>query len=97
MFDAMKGLTEAISEKEKQCYPKRELTESRIEEINKQLSMLSVGDLIQVVYYCQYAQKYRHCKGAINRIDLFWKEIQVDDISISISEIYNLIPFEDIC
>lgn len=44
MFDAMKGLTEAIAEKEHQYYPRRELTEERLKSMeNYQLSIKEIG------------------------------------------------------
>ena len=48
MFDAMKGLTEAIAEKERQYYPQKELTEERICEINRQLAGLRIGNIATV-------------------------------------------------
>ena len=53
MFDAMKGLTEAIAAKERQFYPKRELENDRIEELNDSLVSLNIGDEVTVEYYCQ--------------------------------------------
>lgn len=87
MFDAMKGLTEAIAEKEQQFYAKRELDEDRISEINLCLSELQVGDTITLKYYCQYGKQYRELTGAVTRMDSFWKELQVGDVSICFSEV----------
>lgn len=39
MFDALKGLKDAIAEKEKEFCSKRELTEERIDEINQTLRL----------------------------------------------------------
>ena len=52
MFDAMKGLTEAIAGKEESYIQKKELSESRIEEINQQLQTLRKGDRVNLSYYC---------------------------------------------
>lgn len=87
MFDALKGLTEAIAEKEQQFYPKRELTEDRISEINQSLSELQVGELITLSYYSQYGKQYRQLTGAVTRIDSFWKEIQVGGVTVCFSEV----------
>ena len=54
MFDALKGLTEAIAEKERQVYPRKELSEERISEINLYLKALTVGDYVSLIYYCWY-------------------------------------------
>ena len=87
MFDAMKGLTEAIAAKEQQFYPKRELSEDRIQEISQSLSKLQVEDFVVVRYYCQYGMHYRKLSGTVKRIDSFWKEMQIDDVTICFSEI----------
>ena len=91
MFDALKGLTEAIAEKEQQFSPKRELTGERMEEINRTLIALQTGDIVTVTYYCQYGRSYRQLSGVVGKIDLFWKEIQIGAVSIYFSEIYEII------
>lgn len=87
MFDAMKGLTEAIAEREESYTPRKELSESRIEEINKMLQMLQKGDRVNLLYYCSYGRQYREATGIIVRIDLFWNELQVGETVIGFSEI----------
>ena len=91
MFDALKGLKEAIAEKEQQFSPKRELTGERMEEINRTLIALQTGDIVTVTYYCQYGRSYRQLSGVVGKIDLFWKEIQIGEVSIYFSEIYEII------
>lgn len=90
MFDAMKGLTEAISNMEKQCSPKKELTEYRIQEINETLSGLKLGDNVSIIYYCQYGNIYKSIKGNFEKLDLYWKEVCVAGTVISISEIDSI-------
>lgn len=91
MFDAMKGLTEAIAAKEQQLYPQKELAEDRIEEINRKLSELRVGDAVTIYYYCQYAKAYNQLTGTIIKIDTFWKTLQIDEKTIDFSEIDSII------
>ena len=90
MFDAMKGLTEAIAEKERQICPKRELENDRIEELNENLSVLHPGDEVTVEYYCQYGQQYKRITGEVKKIDLFWKELYVGEIAVAFREISNI-------
>lgn len=94
MFDAMKGLTEAIAEKEESFTPRKELSESRIEEINQQLKMLQIGDEVTISYYCFYGRQYRTITETIVRIDLFWKALQVGEMLICFSEIYKIAKVE---
>lgn len=90
MFDAMKGLTEAIAEKERQFTPKRELAEDRIEELNECLMELHTGDEVIVEYYCQYESRYKQLTGYVKKIDLYWEAIQIGECLIAFSEISNI-------
>lgn len=91
MFDAMKGLKEAIAEKERQIYPKRELERDRIEEINELLTKIKPGDKVTIEYYCQYGKQYKHLTGKVNKIDLFWKELQIGESFIAFQELSNIV------
>lgn len=90
MFDAMKGLTEAIAEKERQICIQRELTEDRIQEINQCVLELNAGDCVEVTYYCQYEKKYKKTVGVVNKINYYWKELQIGNMQIDFSEIFTL-------
>ena len=90
MFDALKGLTEAIAEKEQQYYPKREIAEDRAKEINDVLGELKIGDRITVSYYCQYGKAYKKVTGVLKKIDCFWKEITIANSVISLVEISSI-------
>lgn len=94
MFDALKGLTEAIAEKERQSYPQRELTESRIEEIAHQLNKLRLGDIVTITYYCCYGRHYCTLTEKIVKIDMFWKELQIGKTSVRFFEIDEIIVVE---
>ena len=87
MFDALKGLTEAIAEKEQQCVPRKELSEERIEEINQCLSQLKCGDVVTVNYYCHYGKQYLQLTDVITKVDPFWKFLQIGGIVIGFLEI----------
>ena len=90
MFDAMKGLTEAIAEKERCCYPQRELSEERIAELESIISSLQVGITVSVTYYCGYSHGYKRINGIVNKIDFYWKQILVEGVVIDFSDIYKI-------
>lgn len=90
MFDALKGLTEAIVEKERQYVPKKELTEEKISEINQKLMMLRRGDPITVEYSCEYGHELCVLSGNVEKVDSYWKSLQVGNITISFSEIMDI-------
>ena len=91
MFDAMKGLTEAIAEKERQFTPKVELADDRKEELNQCLMELHPGVEVSLEYYCQYESRYKKISGQVKKVDLYWETIQIGECSISFSEISNII------
>lgn len=90
MFDAMKGLTEAIAEKERCCYSQRELSEERIAELKAIISSLQVGVSATVTYYCGYSHRYKRISGVVNKIDFYWKQILVECVVIDFSDIYKI-------
>ena len=90
MFDALKGLKEAIAEKERIPTPRRFLSEEAIAEINAQLTSLKPGNVATVVYYCDYAQEYHQLTGPVRKIDGYWKLLQVGDMSIDFCEIAEI-------
>ncbi len=89
-FDALKGLKEAIAQKEHIPSPKRVLAEDAVLELNQQLSLLKKGSIVTVVYYCQYEQEYYQLTGPVIKVDSFWNYLQVGHMSIDFSEIAEL-------
>ena len=89
-FDALKGLKEAIAERERVPTPRRTLAEDAIAQINEQLSTLRKGTMVTVVYYCEYAQEYHQITGAVTTVDTYWNLLQVGNISIDFSEIAEI-------
>ena len=94
MFDALKGLKEALAEQERQPEPRRYLSEDSIAEINRQLIELRKGKLITVVYYCMYKKETCQVTGMVTKIDPYWKTLQLGNMCISFEEIYevNILP-----
>lgn len=89
-FDALKGLKEAIAQKEHTPTPRQELSEDAISEINECLSDLRLGQLITVVYYCDYTQEYHQLTGKVSKVDPYWKVLKVGSICIDFSELYEI-------
>lgn len=89
-FQALKGLSEAIAEKERIPTPKRILAEDAQTELNEQLSQLCKGTIVTVVYYCIYEQEYHQLTGAVVKVDAYWGLLQVGNMSIDFSEITEI-------
>lgn len=91
MFDALTGLKEALAKQEKIPEPRRYLAEDSIIELNEKLTSLRKGQVITIVYYCEYGQEYRQLTGPLEKVDFYWKTIQVGNSSIGFSELHNII------
>lgn len=89
-FQALKGLNEAIAEKERIPTPRRILAEDALAELNQQLSKLHKETIITVVYYCIYEQEYHQITGAVMKVDPYWRSLQIGNISIDFSEIFEI-------
>lgn len=91
-FDALTGLREAIAAKERVIEPRRYPSEDAIAEINEKLLDLHKGQIITVVYYGDYEQRYLQLTGPVIKVDPYWHSIQIENITIDFSEIYELLP-----
>ena len=90
-FQALNGLYEALAEREKQIVPRKELSEDMIEELNTKLCSLKKGQLVTVVYYGVYEKNYKQLTGPVERVDSFWKSIQLGNVEIHFTEITDII------
>lgn len=90
MFDALKGLREAIAEQERITEPRRELAPDAVEELNRTLSALEKGRTVTVVYYCSYAMAYTQLTGPVTKIDPYWRTLYVGDVGIDFNEIAEI-------
>ena len=90
-FDALTGLREAIAAKERVIEPRRYPSEDAIAEMNAKLLDLHKGQLITVVYYGDYEQRYLQLTGPVIKVDPYWHSIQIESITIDFSEIYELV------
>ena len=91
MFDALKGLREAIAEQERIPEPRRELAPDAVEELNRILTGLQKEQTVTVVYYCDYATAYAQLTGPVTRVDPYWRTLYVGNTGIDFNEIADLI------
>ncbi|MBP3673020.1 MAG: YolD-like family protein [Oscillospiraceae bacterium] len=89
-FQALKGLNEAIANKERLITPRRELTEDSIAEINYVLVNLVAGSLVTAVYYCDMEQEYHQLTGYVNKVDPLCKCLQIGNVTIDFRDLSNL-------
>lgn len=91
MFDALKGLKEALAAAEKTPEPRKHLSDTAVEELNRKISSLQKGQIITVVYYGIYEEEYLQLTGAVTRVDPYWHSLQVGKTAIDFDEIYEII------
>lgn len=89
-FDAMKGLKEALQEREQKHLrvEKRELTDETIEKISKQLKKIVRGDAVEILYFNAYHE--RTVVGTVTKLDYALKFITVDGERIDFDDIYGI-------
>ena len=85
-FDPLKGLQEALREKEIEHEEKIELSEEILAELNNNFNKIEIGSKVRIKFYKN--MKYIEISGIITNIDYIKKKIQIDQKqNINISDI----------
>ena len=89
-FDALKGLQEALREKEVEYEEKKELSEDTLNDLNDKFNQIEEGSLIRIKYY--KSGRYSEIKGVVTNIDYIKKKIQINkEYNINICDIVNIL------
>ena len=89
-FDALKGLQEALREKEIEYEEKKELSEETLAELNNRFNQIEKGSYVKIRYYRN--GRYSEIKGIVTYIDYIKKKIQIDKIeNINICDIIDIL------
>ena len=89
-FDALKGLQEALKEKEIEYEERKELSEETLNDLDTILNRIEIGNIISIKYYKN--RRYSEMNGTVTKIDFIKKKIQIENnINISIAEIVEII------
>ena len=89
-FDALKGLQEALREKEIENEEKKELSEESLMELEKQFNKIEKGSCVKIEYYKN--KKYIEVTGIVTKIDYIKKKIQINQIeNINMCDILDII------
>lgn len=76
-FDALKGLQEALREKEIEYEEKKELSEEILMELEKQFNKIEKGSNVSIKHYKN--KKYIDITGIITNIDYIKRKIQINE------------------
>ena len=89
-FDAMKGLSEALRDREERhCREyKRELSEETVKKIEDALLRVENGVRVRIEYYKAFHSVVM--RGEITKINRSYKFLQINDEKIYFEDIYDL-------
>lgn len=89
-FDALKGLQEALREKEIEYEERRELSEESLIELEKEFHKVEIGSKVTIKFYKN--KEYKKIMGRITSIDYIKKKIQIDKSeNINICDIIKIL------
>lgn len=90
-FDALKGLKDALSEKEIEYEERKELSEEKLKELENEFNKIDIGSKIKIKYYKnkQYVEEI----GMVTKIDYIKKKIKLDNELINLSDILSIYVF----
>lgn len=89
-FDALKGLQEALKEKEIEYEERKELSEDSLYELDKIFNKIEIGNTIIIKFYKN--RVYKEINGTVTNIDYNKKKIQINKTqNINISDIIKIL------
>ena len=87
-FSALKGLDEALREKERMVVEKAELSEESAEDIDNALNLVEKGMYVNVVYYSD--GEYVSAEGIVTAFDKIFRKMTVIKTEIEFDNIYKI-------
>lgn len=88
-FDALKGLQEALREKEIEYEERKELSEETLINLDKIFNRIENGDYVEIRYYKN--RQYIEIKGIVTKFDFIKKKIQINkNENININDIIDI-------
>lgn len=89
-FDALKGLQEALREKEIEYEEKKDLSEDTLNDLNNKFNQIDNGSFVKITFYKN--GKYSEIKGRVTNINYIKKKIQINkEYNINICDIVNIL------
>ena len=87
-FDALSGFREALRQVERKVELKKELSIDQEENLNRQIKLIKIGSLIEIVFYSK--NEYLKIIGEVKKIDFINKWLIIEDIKIPITEVVSV-------
>lgn len=87
-FAALKGLPDALREKEHITVPKVELSEEMAEELNRKMQLIQKGKMARVIYF--HKDEYIKITGMVSRIDVTSRLLVIVNTKILFDDILDV-------
>lgn len=87
-FDALKGFSDKLREKEKVVVEKKVLSEEKIEDLNNLLLSLTKNDYVSVKFY--HKGQYLDIEGFVEKIDVYNRCLIISSSKISFDDLYEI-------
>lgn len=87
-FAALKGLPEALAEKERLREPRRELSEEMAARLNETLCALQKGQVVTVV--CYTGEAYTQLTGTVTAVDCTARTFRLEEQPIDMADLLHL-------
>lgn len=87
-FSALRGLEEALLEKEREIAEKKELTEDMAEKLNSALQNLSEGKKISVLFFNDGS--IERIAGEVTKIDKIQKRMTIENRIIAFNDLMEI-------
>lgn len=88
-FAALKGLPDALREKEHITVPKVELSEEMAEELNRKMQLVEKGKIVTVIYF--HKDEYIKITGMVSRIDETSRLLVIVNTKILLDDILDIV------
>lgn len=87
-FEALKGLDDALKEKEKIFVEKKIISKDDLDNLSYKISQLKKGMMIELIYYENH--EYLKIAGIITKLDYIYKTIMIMDKKIYFADIISI-------
>ena len=88
-FQSLQGFFDLIKEQERVVIPKKELAEDALEDLDRKIHQVKLGEMIKIVYYDK--EEYVQLEGMVAKLDLeFTKTIQIVKKKIELAKIVQI-------
>lgn len=87
-FDALRGLREALAEKERIIAPRADLSDDARETLDYKLSQVERNKIITVIYYDN--GEYLKLTGMVSRLDMTAGILKIVNTKIQFKDIYDI-------